>query len=149
MPISRREICSMLPFAVMAGSLASAADSSRTAPASPALASSFFPFADLPVNQGKGVQFRNIMNGATATGEHVEVHETVLDPGVRPHAPHHHLHSEMWLIREGTVEITINGKSKQIGPGSVAYVTSNEEHGVRNIGSGPAAYFVVAVGVQS
>lgn len=138
MPISRREICSLLPFAVMAGSLASAADST--------LSSAVFPFQDLPVKQGQGVQTRSILKGSLATGEQVEIHETVLEPGAGPHPPHHHKHSEMWLIREGTVEITINGKANQIGPGSAAFVASNEEHGIRNSGTTAASYFVVAVG---
>jgi mannose-6-phosphate isomerase-like protein (cupin superfamily) len=138
MPMSRREVCSLLPFALMAGSLASAADSP--------LPSGVFPIRDLPVKQGKGVQTRSVMKGLLATGEQIEVHETVLESGVGPHPPHRHKHSEMWLIREGTVEITINGKANQLGSGSVAFVASNEEHGIRNPGTTPASYFVVAVG---
>ena len=143
MPLNRREVCSLLPFAVMAGSFASTASAST---ADAPLASSFFPFESLAVKQGKGVQTRSILKGALATGESVELHETVLEPGATPHAPHHHKHSEMWLIREGTVEITINGKTSQIGPGSAAFVASNEEHGIRNPGTKQAMYFVVAVG---
>jgi mannose-6-phosphate isomerase-like protein (cupin superfamily) len=63
-----------------------------------------------------------------------------------PHPPHHHPHEEMFLIREGTLEVTINGKSTQLGPGSVGFVGSNDEHGIRNIGTTPTEYFVVALG---
>jgi mannose-6-phosphate isomerase-like protein (cupin superfamily) len=56
------------------------------------------------------------------------------------------VHSEMWLIREGIVEITVNGKSHQLGPGSVGFVQSNDEHGIKNPGATPATYFVVAIG---
>jgi mannose-6-phosphate isomerase-like protein (cupin superfamily) len=63
-----------------------------------------------------------------------------------PHAPHHHVHSEMWLIREGAVELTVEGKSTEMGPGSVGFVRSNEEHGIENIGTVPASYYVVANG---
>jgi quercetin dioxygenase-like cupin family protein len=52
----------------------------------------------------------------------------------------------MWLIREGTVELTINGESHRIGPGSVGFVHSNDEHGIKNVGGNPATYFVVAIG---
>ena len=52
----------------------------------------------------------------------------------------------MIFIREGTLEVTISGKSVQLGPGSAALVASNEEHGWRNVGSGRARYFVLALG---
>jgi quercetin dioxygenase-like cupin family protein len=52
----------------------------------------------------------------------------------------------MWLIREGAVELTVSGASHVLGSGSVGFVHSNEEHGVKNIGAAPATYFVVAVG---
>ena len=32
--------------------------------------------------------------------------------------------------------VTIAGRSANLGPGSVAYVASNEEHGWRNVGTG-------------
>jgi quercetin dioxygenase-like cupin family protein len=50
----------------------------------------------------------------------------------------------MIFIREGTLEVTISGKSDKLGPGSVAYVASNEEHGWRNVGTTTAHYFVLA-----
>lgn len=86
------------------------------------------------------------MKGKLATGEHIEAHETTLPPNGYPHPPHRHLHSEMWLISEGTVELTINGASHRLGPGGLGFVHSNEEHGIKNVGTRPATYFVVAIG---
>jgi quercetin dioxygenase-like cupin family protein len=44
------------------------------------------------------------------------------------------------------MEVTISGNSTRLGPGSVAYVASNLEHGWRNVGDTRAQYFVVALG---
>jgi mannose-6-phosphate isomerase-like protein (cupin superfamily) len=105
-----------------------------------------YPFEKLPIRTPKNAQIRDVLKGKLATGESLEVHETTLPPGVAPHAPHHHVHSEMWLIREGTVELTVNGTTSLLGPGSVGFVHSNDEHGIKNVGAMPATYFVVAVG---
>jgi quercetin dioxygenase-like cupin family protein len=53
---------------------------------------------------------------------------------------------EMILVREGTMEVTIAGRSAKLGPGSVGYVASNEQHGWRNVGTRRAHYFVPAIG---
>ncbi|HEX4802501.1 MAG TPA: cupin domain-containing protein [Myxococcaceae bacterium] len=70
----------------------------------------------------------------------------MLEPGAAPHPPHTHDHSEFWLIREGTVELTLRGRKYELGPGSAGFAAGKEEHGVRNIGKVPAIYFVVAIG---
>jgi mannose-6-phosphate isomerase-like protein (cupin superfamily) len=100
----------------------------------------------LPVKTNENATTRAIVNSKTPTGERVEVHETVLNPGRQPHGPHSHSHSEFWLIREGDVEITINGQPHRLGPGSAAFAASNDLHVIRNVGDKPATYFVVALG---
>jgi quercetin dioxygenase-like cupin family protein len=110
------------------------------------LPSATYSFDKLPVNTSNKAEFRPILKGKLATGESLEAHETTLPPGGMPHPPHRHVHSEMWLVREGTVELTINGAGHVIGPGGLGFVHSNDEHGIKNIGATPATYFVVAVG---
>ena len=142
MSVTRRELLSVLPVALFPAILSSEA----TAAQENAMPSAVFPFEKLPVRTPNNAQIRDVLKGKLATGESLEVHETTLAPGGAPHPPHHHVHSEMWLIREGTVELSINGTTYRLGPGSVGFVHSNDEHGIKNVGTVPATYFVVAVG---
>jgi quercetin dioxygenase-like cupin family protein len=141
MDLTRRELCLALPVALLPVLLAGESGQQSTA-----LPSSMYPLDKLPVQTSNGAQFRAVLKGKLETGESLEVHETTLPAGGAPHPPHRHIHSEMWLVREGTVEITVNGTSHRLGPGSVGFVHSNDEHGIRNVGSTPATYFVVAIG---
>ena len=141
MTITRREICFFLPGlfpAAVALDAFSAEDNS--------LPSATYEFDKLPAQALATAAVRRVLKGKLATGEALEVHKTTLPSGSTPHAPHHHVHSEMWLIREGTVELTINGTSNRIGPGSVGFVHSNDDHGIKNVGATAATYFVVAFG---
>jgi mannose-6-phosphate isomerase-like protein (cupin superfamily) len=142
MPVTRRELCSMLPAVLTPATLLTEASAQDDKP----MPSTMYPFEKLPIRTPNNAQIRDVLKGKLATGESLEVHETTLPPGGAPHAPHHHVHSEMWLIREGTVELTVNGTSYRFGPGSVGFVHSNDEHGIKNVGTTPATYFVVAVG---
>ena len=111
-----------------------------------ALASKAYRFEDLPIHSGSQNTSRPILDGQTHSGWPIELHESDLVPGGMPHPPHHHVHEEMFMVREGTLEVTIAGRSSRLGPGSVAFVASNEEHGIRNAGNERAQYFVLALG---
>ncbi len=89
---------------------------------------------------------RQFLTGLTHSGFRIDLHETELAPGEAPHPPHQHIHEEMVLVREGELEVTIAGRATRIGPGSVAFVASNDLHGWRNAGAAPARYFVFALG---
>jgi mannose-6-phosphate isomerase-like protein (cupin superfamily) len=140
MSITRREMCfllpGVLPAAVGLGGVATG-DS---------MPSAAYGFDKLPVQMLEHAEMRGVLKGKLATGESLEVHETTLAAGATPHAPHHHVHSEMWLIREGTVELTVKGTIYTLASGAVGFVHSNDEHGIKNVGDTPAKYFVVAVG---
>jgi mannose-6-phosphate isomerase-like protein (cupin superfamily) len=144
MAMTRREMCLLLPTAMLpvAGTaLAEASEQDGSLP------SASYSFEKLTAKTSpSGVQTRAIFKGKLATGESVETHATILPPGAMPHPPHHHVHSEMFFMREGTLELTVNGKTYPLGPGGVGFVRSSEEHGVKNVGTTPANYFVVAVG---
>jgi quercetin dioxygenase-like cupin family protein len=132
---SRRELAGLFTAFAAAGSAHAATLPSRT-----------YRFEDMPVRKGATAVSRAILQGQTRTGYGIEIHQTELPPGQAPHPPHRHLHEEMVMVREGTLEVTISGKAVTLGPGSVAYVASNEEHGWRNVGTSQASYFVLTLG---
>jgi quercetin dioxygenase-like cupin family protein len=136
MQLTRRDLSLLLPV------LAAAKGGAQSA----VLPSKTYSFDQIPVHASGENQTRPVFDGETHTGVRIELHETELPPGGAPHPPHHHTHEEMILIREGTMEVTIAGRSARLGPGSVAYVASNEEHGWHNAGTTRAHYFVLAIG---
>lgn len=143
MSITRRELCGLFPML-----LPLITDPKVMAADDQPLPSGAFTFEKAPMHvANNSAQVRLMLRGKLATGESLEVHQTILPPGGSPTpTTHHHSHSEMWLVREGVIELTVNDKKFRLEPGSVGFVRSNEEHGIRNAGTVPANYFVVAVG---
>lgn len=146
--MTRRDLSSMLP---VLGLMSAASARSQTGASEPPLTihSRVYSFDSLPVKRSAGgAETRPVLQGKLPTGEVVELHETTLMPGRMPHPAHKHVHTEFMLIREGSLEFILNGKSEQLGPGGVAYTASGEMHGLKNVGTVPANYFVMAIGAQ-
>jgi mannose-6-phosphate isomerase-like protein (cupin superfamily) len=138
MHISRRDLSLLLPAL-----LANAAEGQDQV-----LPSKAYVWDNLPVHQNpkNGMETRSGFKGTTHTGCGLGLHLSSLPPGQMPHPAHHHVNEEMMLIREGTLEATVSGHTTRLGPGSVFYVASNEEHGLKNVGSVTAQYFVIEFG---
>ena len=143
--VNRRDLCIALSAFAAMGTVARA--QATVAPGEKVLADSqAFPFDKLPVRQSKnGGQSRHVIQGVLPTGEYVEMHETTLPPGQMPHPPHKHRHSEFIFIREGDLEFNSDGKLSRVGPGSVVFNASNVMHGLKNVGTTTANYFVIAI----
>ena len=137
MEYSRRDLA-LLPLFAAAAATSAAAGTPLT--------SNTYRFEDLPVKTNGQNRSRAILKGETHSGFPIEMHLTELAAGQAPHPPHHHVHEEMVMMVDGTLEVTISGRSVTLGPGSSAYVASNEEHGWRNTGTSRALYFVLALG---
>ena len=114
----------------------------------PVLASKPYKFEDLVVKPNGQNEGRAVLDGKTHTGYPVELHITDLGPGMAPHAPHHHAHEEIVMLRRGSLDVTIEGKTTRMTAGSVTSVASGQMHGWRNPSSEPAEYFVIALGQE-
>lgn len=135
MHVSRRDLSLLLPALV-----AATAEGETEA-----LPSKAYLWDSLPVhkNPQNGMETRSVFKGALHTGAVVGLHLSSLPPGQMPHPAHHHVNEEMMLVREGTLDATVSGRTTRLGPGSVFYVASNEEHGLKNAGDVTAQYFVI------
>jgi quercetin dioxygenase-like cupin family protein len=137
---SRRELAAALP-ALLKFSQPQAQDGQH-------VPSKVYLFEKLPIRHTDTVDYRAIVDGKTIDGCKFSVHESALSPNNEPHPPHHHNGEEMFIMVDGTLEVTINGKASRITKGSVAFIGSGDQHGIRNVGATPAKYFVIELGPQ-
>jgi len=135
MELSRRNLALLLPV------LAAAQEKKPET-----LQSKVYRYEDLPVKVNGQNQGRAVLNGVTHGGFPVELHMTELGPGQAPHAPHQHAHEEIVMLRRGSLDVTIEGKTTRVTAGSVVCTGSGQMHGWRNPGPEPAEYFVIALG---
>ncbi len=105
-----------------------------------------YRFEDLPVKMEGGNTSRAILAGKTDAGLDLQISEHDIAPGERPHPPHRHPTDQALLVIDGTFEVTIAGEKTRLGPGSMAYLASNVDHGILNVGTTHARYFSVTFG---
>ncbi len=114
-------------------------------PASSALPSTVFDWTNLPAPPTQDGEVRPFFDAATRTLARLESHVTTLNPGEISHAAHAHADEELIVVREGSLEATINGVSHVVGAGSVFFFASHDLHGLRNPGPGRASYHVIRI----
>jgi quercetin dioxygenase-like cupin family protein len=88
-------------------------------------------------------QARAVFDAPTPTLEKFEVHITTLRLGMPSHAPHHHPWEEMLLLKEGTLDVSLNGQKHRAVAGSLIFFASHDVHNVTNVGDTPATYYVI------
>jgi quercetin dioxygenase-like cupin family protein len=130
-------------IAVVLVTLSGAYGVAATAQSRPLTPSSAFDWAAMSSKETAYGSVRQLLRAPTATLDELEMHVTTLNAGQTSHAPHQHPNEELIIIREGTVEALVHGEWKRLGSGSVIFQASNELHGIRNVGSGPATYHVI------
>lgn len=110
-----------------------------------ALKSQVFEWSRLPVQTLKNGARRAIFNSPTVTCANLSCHNTAVNAREAAHGPHRHVDEEIVVVKEGTMEIFLNGVTHRVGPGSICFFATNDEHGMRNGGDTPASYYVIRV----
>jgi len=143
MKILGKTFAVVLGFAALAGLLAAAEPTESTGAPPPRLGSAVYRWEDLAVKPTPVGERRDVANNPTPTFETFECHLSTLNPGKASHLPHTHAQEEVILVREGTLEVMINGGVQRASPGSILFFASNQPHSVRNVGTSPANYAVL------
>ena len=107
------------------------------------LASTIFDWEKMHVETVSNGVRRTLFDAPTATLDKIHCHITTLNPGETSGEPRRHLQEEVIIIKEGTVEATVDGRRQSVGPGSVIFFAANAVTRLRNVGSGPATYTVL------
>lgn len=108
----------------------------------PAIGSKAWLWEDLVFRPSAVGGRREVNNSPSGTLRVFESHVTTLHPGMRSHPPHRHGQEEFILVKEGTLEVHINGRTQRAGPGSVLFFAANDAHNSTNVGEQPATYLV-------
>jgi (S)-ureidoglycine aminohydrolase len=108
------------------------------------LKTSVYLWDDLPVEKTTSGERRQVFEGYTKALTYFEVHVSTLNPGLAPHGSHvHNDLEELIIVKEGTIEQSINGVKKVLGPGSVVLASPGDDHGIRNAGDSKAEYYLL------
>ncbi|MEX2044750.1 MAG: cupin domain-containing protein [Opitutus sp.] len=107
------------------------------------LPSTVFDWEKLPVESRPNGVRRAVFDAPTTTLDKVHCHITTLNPGADSGEPRRHLQEEIFVVKEGLVEMHIDGRVQTAGPGSVIFCASNAVTRLRNAGETPATYIVI------
>ncbi len=83
---------------------------------------------------------RDIFNGATTTAINFECAVITLNAGQAEDTPTKRPDDELLAVKEGLLDVTINGKTERGTPGTIFYIASNDEHTIRNATDKPVSY---------
>jgi quercetin dioxygenase-like cupin family protein len=82
-------------------------------------------------------------DGETAGTRNFVVGQLRLKPGEEPHPIHKHPEEEVLIVTTGKGEISCDGKTTKVGPGSIMYTGPNAPHGIKNTGDEVLTFYWV------
>jgi quercetin dioxygenase-like cupin family protein len=144
--LDRREFWALLP-ALLAGSALLPESLEAQGANLPVLESGVYKPSPAKAGSQEGHSSSRYLAGMLKAGSiRLEMHESTIAPGAQHEAVGTHLHSEIWLVREGTAELTTNGVARTMVAGDVGICVAGDKHFISNTTDKPVTYFVVTVG---
>jgi quercetin dioxygenase-like cupin family protein len=102
-----------------------------------------FDWASLTAAPIPNGERRAVLDGPTETVDLLHVHVTTLAPGKVSGAPVRHLQEEVLIVKDGEVEVSLDGTTQKVGPGSILFFAAGAVTGLRNVSAAPATYYVI------
>ena len=84
-----------------------------------------------------------VFDGPTSTLDRFHCHISTLNPGQNTGALHRHPQEELIVVKEGTLEVNIDGKISTAKVGDMILYAANENENMTNTGKTPAIYYVI------
>jgi len=141
--MTRRDVMMMLPALAAAQAAHAGQAAAAQGPQTTPLPARVYHSSAIPYKGDEKKKARRFFYGPEQTGYNLEMHETVLGPGVETHPPHTHAHQEIIILIEGTVQVSMDGRTETVEAGSVIFYHPDRPHNLRNTGTTPARYYVV------
>jgi XRE family transcriptional regulator, regulator of sulfur utilization len=107
------------------------------------LASQVFDWKDLQAVPIPNGERRQVLDGPTATVDLLHVHVTTLAVGKASGEAVRHLQEEVLIVKDGQIEVSLDGTTQKVGPGSILFFAAGAVTRLRNVGPTPATYYVV------
>jgi quercetin dioxygenase-like cupin family protein len=143
--MDRREFAALLPGLLAASALLPESAGAQTN--LPSIESGVYKPTPPKGGSQAGHTSSHYLNGMLKAGNiRLEMHESTIQPGADHEPVGTHLHSEIWLVREGTAELTTNGVARTMVTGDVGICIAGDKHYIANTSDKPVTYFVVTVG---
>jgi quercetin dioxygenase-like cupin family protein len=144
--MDRREFAALLPALLAASALAPESAEAQSV-GLPLIESGVYKPTPAKAGSMAGHSSSRYLTGMLKAGNiRLEMHESTIDPGAEHEAVGTHLHNEIWLVREGTAELTTNGVARTMVAGDVGICCAGDKHFISNTSDKPVTYFVVTVG---
>jgi quercetin dioxygenase-like cupin family protein len=144
--MDRREFAALLPALLASSALMPESVEAQTA-GLPVIESGVYKPSASKAGSQEGHSSSRYLAGMLKAGNiRLEMHESIIQPGAEHEPVGTHLHSEIWLVREGTAELTTNGVARTMGAGDVGICCAGDKHFISNTSDKPVTYFVVTVG---
>jgi XRE family transcriptional regulator, regulator of sulfur utilization len=128
-------------FACLAFLICATGPAFAQAPA-PKIGSGIFPWDQIVLKPTATGARTTVFDGSTATLDKFHCHVSRLNPGANTGPLHRHPQEELIVIKEGTLEVNIDGKIQTADAGSMIFYSANENERMVNVGSTPATYYV-------